>query len=846
MKDLYHRLCIVILCVSNADFGICQDACEICNCTLDNFHQCHVDCSNRNLNSSMVPNVFPNLTICLNLSYNPLAGLFENSFSELHSLEILDISYANLDTIPDGAFNGLYKLEILDVTHNHLVTHSRPVSSRLVRDLKSLKVLKMNHNVRGTTQTDIPFLDEALKQVRSLQTLYMDGLINFTFGTGFRKLANLTTIIFSGEHNVGYCGLKRISSEMFKNVPYIKFLIIRECQVEHIDEQAFFPLSQLYLLDLSGNKKLRIEGAAGSFRGLQMTSIRVLKLNNIYPDFSIGVRIKKEHIEMLRNTSITELEFNGNKIEIVDGETFDVMPINLTKLNVSHNRFLMGDYLLHASSMKNLTTYDGSYQFFSPLNTVNLEKRDVNFLQDITRLTWTNLTIQVPENLKVANFSRSKLAFPVLNFKVGKNSLVYLDASYSMLYNWTGPVLGFDSLAYLDLSNNHCSELSFHFFDYLPRLVILLVSNNLLGIVFSRDKDGGIFQNLATLQHLDLSNNKITSINKNIFRGLVSIQILNISHNLLDLFIVNIGHMKNLRVLDLSQNMLQVVRYPVRIALDDIASLTAKVYVNISYNSIICICATSNFMLWVRNTKTNVVGMTSCMLANGTKAAFYYKNDMIHYIDYLDKECMSKLGLILGATISISLAIVIVVVGIVYRYRWKFRYIYYMTKGYHPIGNSDADTDFAYDAFISFADEDREFVRDFMLKELEHKRGMRLFVSFRDFIPGREIASNIIEAIHNSRKTVMILTENFLLSKWCVYEFQMAYQESIHSGRDAFIVILYEDIPIERIYRVINMKVVFQSNSYIEYPHVSRSDGNEHAKNMFWDRCAKAIEDNNK
>ncbi|KAL3851919.1 hypothetical protein ACJMK2_015614 [Sinanodonta woodiana] len=849
--DLQHLLCIVMLCLSRADVRLCQDACDLCKCTLDNFRQWHVDCSNRSLNSSIVPTVYPNLTVSLNFSNNPIGVLLNSSFSKLHTLQILDVSYAYLHEVEHQAFDGLYKLEFLDISHNQLEISNKSISVRHVRDLMSLKVLKMNYNAKSIARTDICYPDEALGRVTSLQTLFLDGLINSTFGLGFRNLENLTTLILSGEKKVGHCRLDTISSYMFKNVPHIQSLIIRECHVEHIAEEAFSPLSNLSLLDLSGNTKLTIDGAAISFQGLKKTSIRVLKLNNIYPDFSIGVRIKKEHIQMLRNTSITEMEFSGNKVEIVDSQTFGVMPINLTKLNVSRNRFLMGDYLLHASLLKNLTSCDASYQFFSQLNSMSFRKRDISSFQDTTQLTmikWINLTIQVPENLKVANFSRSKLAFPVLNFRVGNNTVEYLDASYSMLYNWTGPVVGFDSLLYLDLSNNHCSELSFQFFDYLPRLLTLIVSNNLLGIAISRDEDGRIFQNLNSLQHLDLSNNRISSMNENIFRGLVSIQTLNISNNLLDIFLVNIDHMKNLRILDLSQNMLQVVRYPVRIALESIASKTTeKVYVNISYNQLRCMCSTLKFMIWVRDTNTNVVGMKSCMLANGTKTSFLNRNDMIRYIDNLDKECMSKLGLILGATIGISLAVIIVVVGIVYRYRWKLRYLYYMTmnksKGYHPIGDPDTDNDFVYDAFISFADEDREFVRDVMLKKLEHERGMRLCVSFRDFIPGREIASNIIEAIHNSRKTVMLLTENFLLSKWCVYEFQMAFQESIHSGRDAFIVILYEDIPTEQIYRVMDMKVVFQSNSYIEYPRVSRSDGNEQALDMFWDRCTKSIKE---
>ncbi|KAK3587090.1 hypothetical protein CHS0354_023545 [Potamilus streckersoni] len=519
-------------------------------------------------------------------------------------------------------------------------------------DLTSLKVLKLNENVNGTPGTDISFPDDMLGQVKSLQTLYIDGIINSMLGAGFRNLVNLTTIIFPGEK----------------------------------------------------------------------------------------------------------------------------------------------------------------------------------------------------ENLKVANFSRSKLAFPVLNFGIGKNSLEYLDASYSMLYQWTGPVYGFDNLTYLDLSNNHCSELSFHFFDYFPRLATLLVSNNLLGIVIPKDVSGQIFKNLTTLLHLDLSNNKIPSLNENMFRGLVSIKHLNLSNNLLDTFLVNIGHMKNIRELDLSKNMLQVVHYPVRTALEYIPSMTTdKVNINVSYNQLRCMCSTTKFMIWLHDTKTSIVDMTYCILENGTKVVLENKKDVIRYIDLLDKKCMSKFGFIWGTAMSIFVSIVIVVVGIVYRYRWKLRYLYFMTmnksKGYHPISNFDTDKNFVYDAFVSFADEDREFVRDFMLKELEHKRGMHLCVSFRDFVPGREIAYNIIEAIHNSRKTVMILTENFLLSSWCVYEFQMAYQEAIHSGRDTFFVILYEDIPAEQIYRVVNMRDVLLSNSYIEYPRVDRLDFNEQVLDMFWDRCTEAIKE---
>ena len=54
---------------------------------------------------------------------------------------------------------------------------------------------------------------------------------------------------------------------------------------------------------------------------------------------------------------------------------------------------------------------------------------------------------------------------------------------------------------------------------------------------------------------------------------------------------------------------------------------------------------------------------------------------------------------------------------------------------------------FRFDAFISYADEDRDNVID-LVKSFEKHNGLSLCIHNRDFIPGTGIADNITNAIH--------------------------------------------------------------------------------------------------
>ncbi|XP_062578838.1 toll-like receptor 4 [Saccostrea cucullata] len=208
-------------------------------------------------------------------------------------------------------------------------------------------------------------------------------------------------------------------------------------------------------------------------------------------------------------------------------------------------------------------------------------------------------------------------------------------------------------------------------------------------------------------------------------------------------------------------------------------------------------------------------------------------------IEKLQKKCYSYTHLIITLSLTILLFFVILLCGLLYRYRWKLRYFYYMTKsrfhGYKAV-RSDSQSDFKYDAFVSYADDDFPFVQK-MMSELEENNGIRLCIHHRDFVPGYDICENIITAINKSKKTIAILSPNFIKSTWCMYELHIAKMEDIYSRENEGVLLLvfYDAVPVDKI--PLSIMDLINQRSYIEFPN------DEHGDSVFWSRVCKSIND---
>ena len=345
--------------------------CEICICFTDGNESLSIDCSDKKLDR--VPPNIPINTTSLDLSNNNISNIGKHDISYLHQLVNLTMRNISLRSIDQMALYNLTKLVSLEISRNpKFPVTNWTIHEEFFKDLKSLKKLEMYGNTQYLTNGTYP--DEALSRLTSLEQLRIDGMNKKIFGPGFRKLANLKTVILSGSHLrqdlvVRYCSTDVVEG-MLDNLKNLTNLSIIACFVRHVHKNAFLKTKELEILNLSKNKKLELAGVKASFQSLQNTKIRVLKLNRIYDRLynNCGVVITADDIKGLESLkSLKELHLEYNAINKVNYDVPKKFPDNLEVLNVRNNEFELGVYMLFIQNISNLKRLDLSYQFFPNL-----------------------------------------------------------------------------------------------------------------------------------------------------------------------------------------------------------------------------------------------------------------------------------------------------------------------------------------------------------------------------------------------------------------------------------------------------------------------------------------------
>lgn len=149
--------------------------------------------------------------------------------------------------------------------------------------------------------------------------------------------------------------------------------------------------------------------------------------------------------------------------------------------------------------------------------------------------------------------------------------------------------------------------------------------------------------------------------------------------------------------------------------------------------------------------------------------------------------------------------------------------------------SSQSVDSFLYDVFVSYSEQNREWVLDEFIPNVEKRESINVCLHERDFQVGYGILENIVSCMDRSRCLLLLVSKNFLLSQWCQFEMNLAQHRLLETRREKLILVLLEDIPARK--QPKTLKYLMRTKTYIKWPQ----NGNADERQVFWKRLKKAI-----
>ncbi|CAH1792099.1 unnamed protein product [Owenia fusiformis] len=446
------------------------------------------------------------------------------------------------------------------------------------------------------------------------------------------------------------------------------------------------------------------------------------------------------------------------------------------------------------------------------------------------------LEYAIPIGLEEIDFAHSRISGRAFCLDYGlrlqrNNKLTILDLSHMKVIKKLGPLLGMVYLKALYFQDNQCFIHPTMFScvkGAFESLEVLNVAHNFINIS-EANNTLQLFQNCSRLQHLDLSYNNMGNVPSTMLRDAANVKSLNLSGNNLRDIDLDLDGAVSLETLNISQNYLKILPKSLLVSIEN--QKEGSILIDIQGNSLDCGCNSIEFIEWMHSHTENIYEWRTleCTYLNGT----FIK---MHTIDVqmLKLSCWENVILASGISCGVLLLLVLLIV-FTYRRRYKLNYLYLQLRAALRHHNQE-NRDFIFDGFISYSSFDKIWGLETLYAKLASVYGYNICIDDRNFKPGATLTEIIVDTISNSNKIILIISQNFLRSKWCQFEMNLARGELANRGRDCLILILKEPIgvlPPELISPT--LRSLLETRVYLEWSDdVDRID-------VFWRKLRDAL-----
>lgn len=360
-----------------------------------------------------------------------------------------------------AAANSSIKVNYLDLSGNRISRCQPDWAANIAESLVEMKLSRNN-----LSEIEVACATYRLTVLRKLD-ISENNITSLNFS---QSLPSTLEVLIANE-----LAVFRIPSHTFSSTPVLQILIMRQSEVEHIEEYAFTNTSAVInQLDLSYNN---IDATSlGSFRNL---------------------------------TSLRQLKLTGNRITLQDDTTLFLEPYTLQTLDLSHNPliYFSGSNLIDSINLEqlyldNTELYELVFPVRLPLKILSISSNQlievpvgVERLELLERLNlMRNSVPSLPDILKnnsllpqlreidlsgnLLEYPPKKLfwSHPLIQRAVMSNGIMTGIGAYTFAYS--------NDITFIDLSHNQISFVGYQAFDGVRSLTEINLSYNQIANLF--------------------------------------------------------------------------------------------------------------------------------------------------------------------------------------------------------------------------------------------------------------------------------------------------------------------------------------------------------------------------
>ncbi|XP_017059512.1 toll-like receptor 6 isoform X1 [Drosophila ficusphila] len=759
-------------------------------------------------------------------AYNTLTAVpYKTLNSMRESLKFLSLRGNNFaDLIPDVEAFGRFLNETLLETSNTTQNKCESLFAQNATDLfdRECSIYFKNNTTSAHKHTSgINYTD----YIRVLKDRY-DQLGKTSQSIEWARFPKLPRL---SELDISNCSIEYVSKDAFRNISNLRRLFMSDNKIMTLNHDTFYHIQGLQYLDLSFTNFLTysyqlqlptLEMALSLIYGLKIQQ-------NVFKYLPELIYLDLSHSKMTRNSAVAFAHLSDKlKFLSLCYTSIPMVSSTIFKNTVLEGLDLSGNPYLSYNIIDD--AFDGiadtlKYLFFERSNLKDFE--------------WSKSL----KNLQILGLAGNNINALSPTMFQSLESLEILDLSSNHVGNWYRSAFHNNSaLRVLNLRSNTINMLSNEMLKDFERLDYLSLGENdficdchlreVVEVAASNNKDADCSYNLLNYSQKSMEQELLSAANTlNIDRKLWQsryIPWLNKSYSNIKEF-NRVNHIIKMRFL--SENFkaskcITATQYRME---DSDVDFTLKFQL-LDYEASQYYCFNNTDLLQVDELNCQMRSMT-----NFTEQLHRVTNTVIAVI-----------GSILG---------VCILGFIIYLKRWHIHYYYSSLKSAALLSSaskesadnfthiSKRDPSAVYDIFISYCQNDRPWVLNELLPNVEETGDISICLHERDFQIGVTILDNIVSCMDRSYALMLIISSKFLLSHWCQFEMYLAQHRIFEVSKEHLILVFLEDIPRRK--RPKTLQYLMDVKTYIKWP-TGKGDAvpKLEERKLFWKRLRRTLE----